>query len=518
MPAGGAAPAGAGLDLASTRALRWPTSDSWGSPVANETIARFLDLLRGSGTVTEEQAGELRVLDLDLEEVVSVAVARGWASERGAARCLAAFERTVAVALTESTLDLRALVGVDENLAVKERILPLASNAVSITVATAGRPTDEDVKRWSERFSRKAIPVRAVGSVLQKLSGAAFLARDHGQLRLRGCLSKHETPHVATVRSADPAATLALANALVDLAGSFAALRAIANADGTLGGGALARVAANDDAAPDTGSDTVGAGGGGAVEPFPVTAPTAVIATHDAAGADAAAALRRHGVATFEAIDAEHLRTLLRSTRPSVVVVDHDLPGAVGVTPEFVRGFAGVGDTALIVLSRTTLADERSKDVHETLAAALLLEGAVDAGAVEMGVLRALGRGPAPRPSTHLRELQGLWGEVGWGSAPGQEGEVLARIDRMLASDRWDAEALLMRGALLDEMKRTSDAFAAWQLATLADPARPDVWVSFGTACDRAGLPRKAERCWRRAGDVATDDLMKRRIADRLAG
>jgi len=245
-------------------------------------------------------------------------------------------------------------------------------------------------------------------------------------------------------------------------------------------------------------------------------ADAVIVAMADDQGAALAAAVRGFGATVFEVVDGERLRALLRAMKPAAVLVDEELPGAHGAAVELVRACAGYGDVAMVVVAREVLPSGRVHALYEGLDATVVLDGGPDAALVETVMGRLFGKGPAGRTSSRHAELQGLRAEFGLRRDSADPAPWLERVDGILAADRWDAEAHLLRGTLLDAMKRPIDALWAYELATVSDPVRAETWVALATACDRAGLPRKAERCWRRASDVAVDVALKRRITDRL--
>jgi CheY-like chemotaxis protein len=616
--------------------------------VGNETHAKFIDLLRGAGTLTDAQADELRALDVDVDDAASIAVSRGWSNERAVAQCIANFERTPVAALTESTLDLRALAAFSEADAIDACVLPLVIDETTITLATRARPSEGDLRRWSERLGRKVADLRAIGCVLQKLLPYAYLARDHGAVSLRGRLASTDAPVVTTVRPANAAATVELAGVMNELGSAFSALRAFARAEpskaapagpparsGPLpssssppsspagatpplksassvqasafqrtptgsfaaprvpGGGdssstsafqrtptgsfgaprvagavdssstsALQRTPTGSFGAPRAagavdssstsalqrtptgsfGAPTRTATGsmrgvgvtGGAMQPVVVggvdrappstrAAPPAVfVALADHSGAALAEALRRDGATVFEAVDVPRLRALLRSTKPAVVVVDADLPGddAGSLAPTVVREVPGNDDVAVVVVAARELPTARFGALHGEADALVVFDGVAEPVALVRAALAPFLGKPVSlpaRPAARAVDLGALRTSLAWVRAADENEAVLARLDAHLVDDPWDAEAHALRASVLLALKRANDALRAWERATTLDPGRGDTWTALATHLDRVGLARKAERAWRRAADVATDEAVRRRIAERLS-
>jgi tetratricopeptide (TPR) repeat protein len=546
--------------------------------VGNETHAKFIDLLRGTGTITDGDADELRAADVDIDDAASIAVARGWAPERSVAQCVSTFERVQVVSLAESTLDLRALAGLSESDAIGERVLPLVFDETTLTLATTTKPTEGDLQRWGERFGRKIVPLRAIGAVVQKLIPYAYLAREHGATTLRGRLSTHDAPTATTLRPANASATIELAGVMNNLGNAFNALRAFARADtsrplpapapaapapapaaqpltsaSTIQSSAFQRTATGSFAAPRIGAadaskattsttprtssgSMAGVGVAAAahvavplvasgVDPAPLgvraASPAFLVAVHDDIGAALATALRADGATVFEAVDVPRLRAMLRSTKPAVVVVDVDLPGGNDVDDavSIVRAAPGNRDVALLAVAARELPVARFNALHEVIDASVVLDGtdlAVDL--LRAAVAPFLGR-PVPgftRPATRSLDIGALRSSFAWLRSPGEYEEVLGRLDAHLAGDAWDAEAHALRATVLLQLKRANEALRAWERATTLDPARGDTWVELATHLDRIGLTRKAERAWRRAADVVTDEAMRRRIGERL--
>jgi hypothetical protein len=202
--------------------------------MSSESAAAFIDLLRGSSTVTEAQAAALGTLGVD--DIASAIVGRGWCEERAAAQAVATFTRETAVVLAECTLDLRAVGAVPEHFAFGEELLPLLydDRAGKLTLATTRLTVAPDVGRWRDALDRDIVVVRAVGCVLRKLLPHAYAVRAFGETRLRGRSSTTNTPQLATLTPKNAAATVELAGVMNTLTSSFDALRAVARVEGTL--------------------------------------------------------------------------------------------------------------------------------------------------------------------------------------------------------------------------------------------------------------------------------------------
>ena len=479
-------------------------------PTATEKPAGFLDLLRGSGTISDAQHDQLLTGAAGVGEMASSVVINGWAEEGAVAHCLATFERTAALCLADSTIDLTALAVVPEHVAAVHRLLPIAIDQDTITVASTSVEPGAVVQRLASITARKVVCLRVVDSVLATLIPFAYTAAANGETRLRGRLSTHNAPHLAILRPAKAASQLELAGLINTLNDSFAALRE----------------AAHTDAPP------------AKTTPLPVPLPVPVVVPSTSRPSIAAmspavlvveddesirrliaATLRKDGCTVLEAVDGNEAFAILRTTRPALVVLDGMLPGIHGFEIcGTIKRSSSYKDVPVIMVSAVYRGWENAREIQEVHGADAYLEKPFSVHVLRSLVAQMLGKEPPTpgRPVAGKADLDKARSDAAWSRVTGDWQEALASVDRWIALDPFDATAHIERGNLLLQKDQAPAAMRAYETAVAFDVKQYPAWVNLATAYERLGFERKAEAAWRRALQLAPNTASHRKIVEHL--
>jgi CheY-like chemotaxis protein len=448
-------------------------------------------------------------------------IALGLADERTVCRALARAQGLPAVVLGSSALDLEVLTYVPVEVARQHMILPLAVDETSITLAAAdvdSRPIFEQV---SQVAGRRVISLAAIDGVLGEAIEAAYAARERGERRWSGAAAKGTKPHLDVVRSVEGEAEQRVVGIVKGLSGSFARLRRTAAAQRKTPEPEVAEVEAPEEAAVAAAPPVMPAPEPQAPVRHEVPdGPLAVVVEDDdAIRMMVKKTLEKEGFFVLDAADGQAGMQLLRGHRPSIVVLDANLPGMHGF--EICRRLKHSPShqaIPVLIISAVHRGWQSAREAQEAHGANAFLEKpfqlqmlrrvvadllghAVEAAPVAMDRFEAIVRAQASVEAA--KELQD------WPAA-------LAGCDEWLVLDPFDAIGHLERGNLLLQRGDQEGAMRAFESATVCDRDLYSAQVNLALVYDLLGFARKARERWHRAHDTAPDDKARAAISARF--
>ena len=269
-------------------------------------------LLVSAGAISQPQANELVREGIVLPNAIATAVlAREWAEERAVCSALADVVGNPAVVLSESTLDLGALLYLPDCVALDHMLLPLEMDEDTIYVATANLDAAPVHQQLAAVAGRQVVLLRALEYELRLAIQAAYLARSEGADVLKGRLSTSEAPAIELVRPTPRAPASELTSLIRGLSRSLTLLRTAARVE--VEGPVLEPMTSSVPVVPAPRAPTP--------ETATYDAPVIlVVEDDDGIRRLIAQALRHGGRNVVEAADGNAAFAILRTTKPALVV------------------------------------------------------------------------------------------------------------------------------------------------------------------------------------------------------
>ncbi|OGQ18619.1 MAG: hypothetical protein A2138_14610, partial [Deltaproteobacteria bacterium RBG_16_71_12] len=468
-------------------------ADDGDAPAMDER--RIGDLLVEAGVVSRDQLE--RVLakkpELGHTRVLSELYALGLANERQLALALAQRAGAPVAVLSESTLDLNALVLVPEHQVRAHLALPVAVDARTITVATPNPDAPGLIEPIAYVTGRRVVPVLGIHDVLVQVIERAYAALEQGAEVLRGDKSSHWTPRLEMAAY--------LPQPKLDEAGELARalLGELSQATPTrgvpLGALRLKRIMIEHQApTPDE---------------EPPALPLAELATEPPSGPPLAVvvdddpdirkllttALRHDGLVVEEAAAGDEAIALLRRVRPSVLLLDANLPGVHGFEVCAALKQSDVHrHLPIVMISAVYRGWMKAREIQEVHGADFFVEKPFELQYVRRLVADILKREPpaSPTPAAVAERLEVIRQSYESNAADGLLLAAAADVDLWLQLDPFDGRGWLERGNLAMQAQDWAVAMTAYEAAVIYDPSLVVAFVGLAMALEQLGFVRRA--------------------------
>lgn len=469
---------------------------------------RIGDLLVAAGVVSRDELERVLAKKPELggSRVLSELYALGLANERQLAHALAQRAGAPVAVLTESTLDLDALVLVPEHQVRANLALPVAVDARTITVATPNPDAPGLIEPIAYVTGRRVVAVLGIHDVLLQVIERAYAALDQGAEVLRGDKSSHWHPRLEMVTHL-PQPALEEANEL-----ARALLGELSQATPTrgvpLGAMRLKRIMVEHAApVPEEQPPTLTLTEL-AAEP-PSGPPLAVVVDDDAdIRRLLTTALRHDGLVVEEAAAGDEAIALLRRVRPSVLLLDANLPGVHGfeVCAALKQGEVH-RHLPIVMISAIYRGWMQAREIQEVHGADYFVEKPFELQYVRRLVADILKRQPpaSPTPAAVAERLEAIRASYEGKAAQGLAKAAAADVDLWLQLDPFDGRAWLERGNLAMQKQNWAAAMTSYEAAVIYDPSLIVAFVGLAMALEQLGFVRRARTTWLRARSLAVD-------------
>ncbi|MFZ9885916.1 MAG: response regulator [Myxococcota bacterium] len=476
----------------------------------------LIELLVAAGLGSLEQFEQAATLE-EGREVLTLA----FGHERQLAEALAERQRHPVVVLGESTLDLRVLGFLPQSYAQQYRIVPIAFDDTTLTVACADVEPSPLTEQLSFASGRRILALLCVDVVLEESIAELYGRAERGEQILAGAKALFPEPHLEVVRPLSMHAARGVpsqpdATRRSTLATPVDQLRT--STEGTAvvpppheiprtGVYPLPKVPLPSERAPDETSE------GGR--------PTVlVVEDDDAIRTLLVRALRHDGYDLLEAPSGDGAAQILRGTRPNLIVLDAMLPGMHGF--ELCARVKAAPDYAhipVLMLSAVYQGWEVKREILERHGADAFVEKPFELQYVRHLVGDLLQR-PLVRQASitefdmQIQSLQAALYEPmqkrDWAAA-------LPLLDQWVSIDPFDAGAWLERGNVLMQLGELAAAMISYETATVYDSRLFAAFTNLAFAYERLGFLRKAVATWQRSLQLATDEPTRENLRARLA-
>lgn len=484
--------------------------------------------------------GERRLLS----EIYSL----GLASERQLAELLARRVGAPVAVLTESVIDLSVVGVVPTELMKKHLALPVAADERSVTVVTPDPDAPGIAVPLGFATGRRVVLLLGIHAVLEQKIDEALAALARGDKRLAGEHARSKELHVEVARWAS-SVSLEEANAI-----ARALLETLTDAPHDAPQDAPA------DWEPPSKATRIGAvrlrqmvidrsvSSGAAfvpdgspaphvpqiveprLTPIPLPPPeppveafreepaargppvALVVEDDDALRRMLATALRHDGLTVLEAQSGDEAVTILRNTRPGVVLLDAMLPQVHGF--EICAGLkrSAYRDVPVIMISAIYRGWLQAREIHEVHGADHFIEKPFELTFVRKLVAELLKRPYAAHPSGNPGRVFEMKRRYEEHVAAGQLQEAARDVEAWMVLEPFDGRAWLERGNLLAQGGDLVGAMAAFEAAAVYEPTLLTAHLGLAMVCEQLGFVRRARVTWQRARDLATDDGLRARI------
>lgn len=473
---------------------------------------RIGDLLVEAGVISRDELERVlaRKPEVGGSRVLSELYALGLANERQLATALAQRAGAPVAVLSESTLDLDALVLVPEQQVRTHLALPVAFDARTITIATPNPDAPGLIEPISFVTGRRVVPVLGLHDVLEQVIERAYGALEQGAEVLRGERSAHWTPRLELAAYV-PAPALEEASGIArDLLDELSI--ATPHRGVPIGALRLKRIMVEAPAPAAAPAEPAPARTATPLElaaPEPASRPLAVVVDDDPEIRKLlCTALRFDGLAVEEAGAGDEAIALLRRVRPNLLLLDAMLPGVHGFevcaalkTSEVHRALP------VVMISAIYRGWVQAREIQEVHGADHFVEKPFELQYVRRLVADILKRPPptSPTPAAVAARLEKVRAAYDEHAAAGLALAATADVDLWLQLDPFDGRGWLERGNLATQEQDWAGAMAAYEAAVVYDPSLVVAFVGLAVALEQLGFVRRARATWLRAHSLAVD-------------
>lgn len=470
---------------------------------------RIGDLLVDAGVISRDELE--RVLARKPEEggsrVLSELYALGLANERQLANVLAQRAGAPVAVLSESTLDLNALVLVPEPQVRAHLALPVAFDEHSITVATPNPDAPGLIEPIAYITGRRVRPVLGLHDVLVQVIDRAYAALEQGAEVLRGDRSSHWDARLELAAHTPPVA-LEEANAIAqELLGALS--RATPAQGVPVGAMRLKRIMVERPAAVLELVDQVPHPEADLEVTPPTGQPMALVVDDDPdIRRMLVTALKHDGLAVEQAGTGDEAVSMLRQLRPNVLLLDAQLPGVHGFEICAALKKSEVHrELPIIMISAIYRGWLQAREIHEVHGADFFVEKPFELHYVRRLVADVLKREPpaSPRPADVAARIEQIRESVEKNASAGLLLAATAEVDLWLQLDPFDGRGWLERGNLAMQEGDWGRALTAYEAAVVYDPTLVVAHVGLAMALEQLGFVKRARATWLRARSLATD-------------
>lgn len=486
---------------------------------------RIGDLLVDAGVISRDELE--RVLgkkpELGGSRVLSELLALGLANERQLAVVLAQRVGAPVAVLSESTLDLNALVLVPEHQVRAHLALPVAVDQRTITVATPNPDAPGLIEPLSFVTGRRVVTVLGLHDVLVQVIERAYAALEQGAEVLRGDRSSHWTPRLEMAAYV-PKPTLDEASGIArDLLSELS--HATPSRGVPIGAMRLKRIMVETQRAVAPGPAAEASATPAPLEltaEAPAGPPLAVVVDDDPDIRKLlTTALRHDGLVVEEAATGDEAIALLRRVRPNVLLLDALLPGVHGFE---LCAALKKGDVhralPIVMISAIYRGWLQAREIQEVHGADFFVEKPFELQYVRRLVADILKRPPpaSPTPAAVTARIEEVRRAYDEHAGAGLAMAASADVDLWLQLDPFDGRAWLERGNLATQEQDWAAAMAAYEAAVIYDPSLVVAFVGLAMALEQLGFARRARATWLRAHGLAidVDDALRARIEQHL--
>lgn len=468
-------------------------------------------LLVSAGAISQPQANELVREGIVLPNAIATAVlAREWAEERAVCSALADVVGNPAVVLSESTLDLGALLYLPDCVALDHMLLPLEMDEDTIYVATANLDAAPVHQQLAAVAGRQVVLLRALEYELRLAIQAAYLARSEGADVLKGRLSTSEAPAIELVRPTPRAPASELTSLIRGLSRSLTLLRTAARVE--VEGPVLEPMTSSVPVVPAPRAPTP--------ETATYDAPVIlVVEDDDGIRRLIAQALRHGGRNVVEAADGNAAFAILRTTKPALVVLDAMLPGIHGFEIcTSIKKNPSYSDVPVIMVSAVFRGWQQAREIQEVHGADAFLEKPFSIAVLRAMVTDLLGQTVERTALSPDRaaEVAALRAQIDALNAQGQWDEAFVLVEQWIGLDAFDPAGHIERGSLQLQRADYEGAMRSYEMAVTFDRTIFASQANLAMVYEHLGFHRKSDEAWRRAATLAPDDSARERILERL--
>ena len=418
------------------------------------------------------------------ERLASRAAALGLAEERDLAFALARQLGHPALCLSTSLVELAALSLVPRVIAERERVLPVAVDRETLTLAAADVRGREIFDQVAFACGRRVVPLVAVDGILAAAIEAAYDAAERGERVLTGRL-------VPAGVGARPALDV-LRPATVDLPEDEALLP-------------LLEPLPRDDEPP--------------LAPRTAGSLVLVVDDEDAVRALLVRVLVHDGYEVIEARTGREALEQLRRARPQVVLLDAMLPEVHGfeICTAIKQNPAFEG-TSVVMISAVYKGWQHAREIQEVHGADAFVEKPFDVHYVRKLTAHLAGRALPKNllPADWVKKVQRLRDEARVHLEMGDLDEAEACLKQWRALDPFDAHAYLLLGNARIKRGDLDGAMQAYERAATFGPELYAAFKNLALVYERLGFLSRSRQSWYRAAELAKSPAAREEILERL--
>lgn len=451
---------------------------------------RLGEILVARGLAPREQVAAV-LAQKNAGKLASELFRLGVASERALALGLAEQRGHPAVVLSESSLDLSALELVPRVIAEQHRLLPIAIDSDTITLAVAdiaGKSGEHLVIFDQIEFAtgRRVHVLLAVESVIAEAVAVAYEAKSGGESVLVGAVDRPAgVPALMPLSIVRPPSTAlpALHDPLLVPSAPPAAVPVIVGSMVSL-------------------------------------RPQVLVVDDEE---DIRVLLRK--LLTFDGYDVEEARTgrealeKLRTLRPSLILLDAMLPEIHGFDIcATLKKSSAFKDTPVVVVSAVYKGWEHARTVQETHGADAFVEKPFDVHYLRQLVARLVGKELPKNQLTieWVKKIQALREEAEVHYNLGDFDSCDEVVKQWKTLDPFDAHPWLLSGNAKSKMGDLEGAMKALERACTFDATLFPAFKNLAVIYERLGFQQRSAMAWYRAYELAPDGETRRRIEEHL--
>ena len=387
------------------------------------------------------------------------------------------------VALTKSVISTKGLRLVPDVIATDHCVLPIAVTSEAISLAVCDDDNSGVIEQVSFATGRQVHSVIAIRSILEECIATGYAALTQGAKAFTQAGPSSETPSLAIVRppeTSSPEPAPRLVSPAVD--------------------------------APD---DTSAA-------PARLDDQDAVFVIEDDPDIRhmLVKTLQHDGYRVIEAADGTTAITLLRRSRPALVLLDAMLPGMHGFEIcAKIKSSAIYRDVPVIMISAVYKGWETSREIQEVHRADAFVEKPFEIHFVRKLVAQMLGKTiERPKlPEGRGQQIASLRRQVQQAFSAKNPAAAIAAATRWRDLDPFDAQAYISLGTAHAQQGAFQDALGFLERAVVYDETRFPPMLNLAIVYEKLGFQQKAAATWRRALALTDDPAMQRKIQARLA-
>lgn len=443
-----------------------------------------------TGILSEARVQHLLNVAGDGERLLSCALAQGAAPERPLARALAVQSQNPVLVFSASSIDLSALQVVPLVVARSHRVLPVAIDKETITLAVSDLGPRPIFDQIAFATGRSVVPLLALETALMEALEAAYAAAADRMAYLSGEHAPHNAGPGDAKLSTEVAARLdpEMISHEIETAVDVSA------------------------------DDLVIASAPANVRPEPCDI---LLIEDDEAVSDLVRRVLKHDALRVEIVaNGRAALERLRTSRPRLIILDAMLPEVHGFEIcRAVKSSATFAQTPVVMISAVYKGWQHAHEIQEVHGADVFIEKPFDVHYLRKVVAEHIGETVVKAEKTDQvrEEIAALLARADENYRAGNAAAAESLAQQVRALDPFHPIPWLLIGNIRTKAEKLDAAMHAYERATTFAPRMFSANKNLALVYERLGFRRKAERAWRNALASAPDDGVKAAIASRLA-